>query len=179
MKRTRRNKGLVMVTALAILLTISAVSMMQLHSIITQVGTSRWYRIDALAGSFTMGGANAALGLAVKDPIGFENYLQAHRNPKTGIMSMGQVAISQYFTTIKGDKKSVFAPDTFTTDFQLQTTDPDIINSVPGFAMGKYCMKKYYIRVTGRLIQANADNSHSDYIKHMQGVLMIGPSLCE
>ena len=169
MRMYRKNKGLVMITALMVLLTLSSVSMMQLHSLITQVGTSRWYRVDAIARNFTMGGADAVLGLALKNPGGFENYLKTHNYQ---IDHMNKIA--QYFTTLKNDSKSVFAPDDFTADFSLTTSAPEIISNVPGYEMGKYCMRKYYMKVTTTLNQNN-----ETYTKNMRGVMLIGPSLCE
>ncbi len=170
MRIPKYRTGLVMVTALGILLALSSVSFLRLNALISEVGTSRFYRIDALSSQFTMGGADAALGMAVENPMAFTGYLQGHN------FRMSGAVISPYFTTLKGDTTSVFAPDNYTTSFQLVTSAPEDAGGIPGFEMGKYCMEKYFVTVTGTLRNSN---SSSQFIRTMRGVVLIGPMLCE
>lgn len=169
-------------SALLILLALSAMGLMSLQSAIYDIGTSRYYRVDALASEYTMGGASASLALAIKNPAGFDNYLERHHYQIT------DADISPYFTRSIGDPtsklSSVFGPDTYKTSFKTISSAPENIGSVSGFEMGKYCMKKYSLKVTGTVSPCYADNKHKinckdSYIKTMRGVVLIGPLVCQ
>lgn len=170
MNRLKPHKGLVMVTALMLLLTLSSVSLLRLNSLISEVGTIRYYRIDALVSDYTMGGANATLSLAIKNPAGFDGYLQRHN------FTITNTEISNYFTKLNNDNTSVYAPDRYNGTFTTVSSAPENAGSVPGFAMGKYCMKKYYLTITGTLQQSGSTDS---YVKTASGILLIGPLVCE
>jgi len=156
-------------TALLMMLALSAMALMSLQSAIYDIGTSRFYRVDALASEYTMGGANASLSLAIKNPAGFDNFMEKHN------YQILDTDISQYFTTTSNDTRSVFAPDTYTTSFRTISTAPENIGSIPGFNLGKYCIKKYSLTITGTLTH----NGNDQYMKTIQGVVLIGPLVCQ
>ena len=158
-------------TALLLMLTLSAMALMSLQSAIYDIGTSRFYRVDALTSEYTMGGANASLSLAIKNPTGFDNFMEKHN-----YQILNTDISKNYFTEISNDTRSVFAPDTYTTSFKTISTAPENIGSIPGFNIGKYCIKKYNLTITGTLTH---NQGKDKYMKTLRGVVLIGPLVCQ
>lgn len=174
---SERDRGLVLVLTLLVLLVLSAVALTAVQAVTNHLARAGSYRVSSIAFGITEAGSQATMAIAAVNPGAFNEFVAAH-GYRVNMLEVSDA----FFDMAEGGSFGREIDNVGGANWVSTLSLPISSHRAPGYSVGEYCFRKYFATTDG--VYGNNDISTVDDVlrntqKRFFSTIFVGPTACE